>query len=49
MRIDGEAADDDVLHPSFVQRPEQRLRVQRLRHALRVRLNASANRFANSV
>jgi hypothetical protein len=49
MSVDREAANDDVLHSGFVERPEQRLRVERLRHALRVRLNASANRFANSV
>jgi hypothetical protein len=49
MRVKREAADDDVLHSGFVQRPKQWLRVERLRHALRVRLNASANRFANSV
>jgi hypothetical protein len=49
MRVDGEAADDDVPHASFVERPEQWLRVERIRHVLRACLNASANRLANSV
>jgi hypothetical protein len=49
MGVDREAADDDVLHAGRMKSPEQRLRVQDIRHVLRWCSNASANRRANSV
>ena len=49
MGVDREAADDHVSHARVVQCPEQRLRVQHLRHGLRWCSNASAKRRANSV
>ena len=49
MSVHGEPSDDDVLHARVLQRPEQWLRIEDVAHALRECLNASANRFANSV
>lgn len=49
VRVHRESPDDDVLLPGLGECPEQRLRVECIRHALRARLKASANRLANSV